>query len=86
WRGRAHKQQAFLLGLHHGAYCVGCCWALMLLMFAVGAGSLGWMLVLAAGLAQIGATEPTKRIITGAVIVVAVVLDTYRSHRARKRS
>ena len=47
WRGRARGRQAFLLGLHHGAYCVGCCWALMLLMFAVGAGSLGWMLVLA---------------------------------------
>ncbi|KGS13436.1 ABC transporter permease, partial [Pseudomonas coronafaciens] len=41
--------------------------------------------VLAAGLAQIGATEPTKRIITGAVIVIAVVLDTYRSHRARRQ-
>lgn len=41
--------------------------------------------VLAAGLAQIGANEPTKRIITGAVIVIAVVLDTYRSHRARGR-
>ncbi|WP_114810916.1 ABC transporter permease [Paraburkholderia kururiensis] len=39
--------------------------------------------VLAAGLAQIGANEPTKRIITGAVIVVAVVLDTYRSRRRR---
>ncbi len=35
--------------------------------------------VLAAGLAQIGANEPTKRMITGAVIVVAVVLDTYRA-------
>ncbi|MFF7709348.1 ABC transporter permease [Pseudomonas sp. NPDC007930] len=40
---------------------------------------------LAAGLAQIGANEPTKRIITGAVIVIAVVLDTYRSYRARQR-
>ena len=39
----------------------------------------------AAGLAQIGATEPTKRIITGAVIVIAVVLDTYRSQRASRR-
>jgi ribose transport system permease protein len=39
--------------------------------------------VLAAGLAQIGANEPTKRIITGGVIVVAVVLDTYRSRRKR---
>lgn len=51
WRGRDHGRHAFLLGLHHGAYCVGCCWALMLLMFAVGAGSLGWMLVLAAVMA-----------------------------------
>src|ERR1700744_218782 len=42
--------------------------------------------VLAAGLAQIGANEPTKRIITGAVIVVAVVVDTYRSHRAKRRA
>jgi ribose transport system permease protein len=40
--------------------------------------------VLAAGLAQIGANEPTKRVITGAVIVVAVVLDTYRSRRAKR--
>ncbi|HKW83479.1 MAG TPA: DUF2182 domain-containing protein, partial [Burkholderiaceae bacterium] len=29
----------------------GCCWALMLLMFAVGTGSLGWMLMLAAVMA-----------------------------------
>ncbi|MBD1553824.1 ABC transporter permease [Pseudomonas typographi] len=41
--------------------------------------------VLAAGLAQVGANEPTKRIITGAVIVIAVVLDTYRTRRARGR-
>lgn len=51
WRGRAQAWQAFLLGAHHGLFCVGCCWALMLLMFAVGAGSLGWMLALAAVMA-----------------------------------
>jgi ribose transport system permease protein len=39
--------------------------------------------VLEAGLAQIGTNEPTKRIVTGAVIVLAVVLDTYRSRRNR---
>ena len=39
--------------------------------------------VLQNGLAQLGATEPTKRIITGAVIVVAVLIDRWRaSHRA----
>lgn len=47
WTGRAPARHAFLLGAHHGLFCVGCCWALMLLMFAVGAGSLGWMLALA---------------------------------------
>lgn len=48
WRGQAQARQAFALGAHHGLFCVGCCWALMLLMFAVGAGNPGWMLVLAA--------------------------------------
>lgn len=47
WRGRRESWHAFLLGVHHGAFCVGCCWALMFLMFAVGMGSIGWMLVLA---------------------------------------
>jgi predicted metal-binding membrane protein len=46
WRGRNEAAQAFRLGSHHGLFCVGCCWSLMLLMFAVGLGSLGWMLVL----------------------------------------
>ncbi len=35
--------------------------------------------VLQNGLAQIGATEPTKRIITGAVIVIAVLIDRWRA-------
>ena len=51
WRGQAQARQAFALGAHHGLFCVGCCWALMLLMFAFGTGSLGWMLVLAAVMA-----------------------------------
>ena len=40
--------------------------------------------VLQVGLAQIGATEPTKRVITGLVIVVAVIADAYR-HRLSVR-
>ena len=51
WRGHAQARQAFTLGAHHGLFCVGCCWALMLLMFALGTGSLGWMLLLAAVMA-----------------------------------
>ena len=51
WRGRRDAWQAFLLGLHHGLFCVGCCWTLMLLMVAVGLGSFGWMLILGAVMA-----------------------------------
>jgi predicted metal-binding membrane protein len=51
WRGQAPARHAFALGAHHGLFCVGCCWALMLLMFAIGTGSLGWMLLLAAVMA-----------------------------------
>ena len=40
--------------------------------------------VLEAGLAQVGASEPSKRIITGCVIVVAVIVDTLRQRRAGK--
>ena len=38
--------------------------------------------VLEAGLAQIGVSDPSKRIITGCVIVVAVIIDTVRQRRA----
>ncbi len=31
------------MGLIHGAFCVGCCWLLMLLPFAAGVMNLGWM-------------------------------------------
>lgn len=39
---------AWSLGLRHGVLCVGCCWALMLIMFASGVASLLWMLALTA--------------------------------------
>jgi predicted metal-binding membrane protein len=51
WRGRREAAHAFQLGVRHGLFCVGCCWSLMLLMFAVGVGNLGWMLVLGAFMA-----------------------------------
>ncbi|HYZ29302.1 MAG TPA: DUF2182 domain-containing protein [Thermoleophilaceae bacterium] len=39
---------AFRLGAVHGAWCVGCCWALMAALFALGVMSLGWMAFIAA--------------------------------------
>ncbi|MGH7268386.1 MAG: DUF2182 domain-containing protein [Candidatus Rokuibacteriota bacterium] len=46
WQGRDEKRRAFDLGFDNGVFCVGCCWALMLLMFLVGVHYLGWMLIL----------------------------------------
>lgn len=40
--------------------------------------------VLQSGLAQIGASEPAKRVVTGAVIVVAVIADAYRQRHLRR--
>ena len=39
---------AFQMGLSHGAFCVGCCWALMICGFALGLMSLKWMATLTA--------------------------------------
>jgi predicted metal-binding membrane protein len=38
----------FRLGARHGAFCVGCCWALMLVAFALGMANLIWMALLTA--------------------------------------
>jgi predicted metal-binding membrane protein len=38
---------ALLMGLQHGGFCLGCCWALMLLLFAGGVMHLGWILGIA---------------------------------------
>ena len=46
WSGGDEAVQAVRLGADHGLFCVGCCCSLMLLMFGVGAGNIGWMLVL----------------------------------------
>ena len=39
---------AVRMGIEHGAYCVGCCWGLMVILFALGVMSLFWMAVIAA--------------------------------------
>jgi predicted metal-binding membrane protein len=51
WHGRRPSREAFRVGLDHGLFCVGCCWALMLVMFVVGMGNLGWMFIVAAAMA-----------------------------------
>jgi len=80
WRGRQPGWEALRLGTHHGAFCVGCCWAIMLLMFVVGTGNVGWMLVLGAVMAVEKNTPWGRRLsrplgvvlVTWGVVIVAV--------------
>ncbi|HEY6379203.1 MAG TPA: DUF2182 domain-containing protein [Candidatus Dormibacteraeota bacterium] len=40
---RRGTEAALRTGLRHGAFCLGCCWALMLVAFAAGVANLAWM-------------------------------------------
>jgi predicted metal-binding membrane protein len=46
WNSEGLRRQALSAGIRHGLFCVGCCWALMLLMLPLGASNLAWMLLL----------------------------------------
>jgi predicted metal-binding membrane protein len=64
------------MGARHGAWCVGCCWALMASLFALGVMSLVWM-ALVAGLIAIEKLIPSRRAAiygTAGVLVVLGVL------------
>ena len=43
----AGPRRALITGLRHGLYCVGCCWALMGLLFVTGVMNLLWVLIIA---------------------------------------
>ena len=64
---------AFRMGVGNGAWCVGCCWALMASLFALGVMSVTWMAVVA-GLIAMEKTIPWRRVATYATTTVLVVL------------
>jgi predicted metal-binding membrane protein len=45
---RSGRAGALRMGVRHGAWCLGCCWALMAALFALGVMSLAWMALIAA--------------------------------------
>lgn len=61
WRDGAAG--ALRMGAKNGAWCVGCCWALMASLFALGVMSVSWMAVVA-GLIAIEKTLPWRRFVT----------------------
>ncbi len=64
---------ALRLGVEHGTWCVSCCWALMIALFALGVMSLGWMAVVGAFIA-LEKMFPWQRFANRAVAVALVVI------------
>ncbi|MGE3787511.1 MAG: DUF2182 domain-containing protein [Nitrospirales bacterium] len=70
---------AFRLGLHHGAFCLGCCWALMGLLFVGGVMNLFWiagmtMFVFLEKVLPVHVFGPQWRWLSGAVLILSGVV------------
>ena len=71
WReGRSGAAQ---MGARHAAWCLGCCWALMAALFALGVMSVAWMALVAA-LIAFEKTVPWRQVATWATAAVLLVL------------
>lgn len=70
---RAGAVGGLKMGLRHGAWCIGCCWALMASLFALGVMSLAWM-ALVAGLIAFEKLIPSRRAATYGTAAVLLVL------------
>jgi predicted metal-binding membrane protein len=70
---REGRRGAFLMGAKNGAWCVGCCWALMASLFALGVMSVPWM-AFVAGLIAVEKTLPWRRPVTYGTAVVLLAL------------
>jgi predicted metal-binding membrane protein len=64
---------AVRMGAGHGAWCVGCCWALMASLFALGLMSIGWMAFIAA-LITVEKTLPWKQVATYGTAAILLCL------------
>ena len=71
WRGG--RTGAIRMGMRNGAWCVGCCWALMASLFALGVMSVVWM-AFVAGLIALEKTLPRRRVATYGTTAILFVL------------
>ena len=76
---REGRLGAFQMGLRHGAYCLGCCWALFAVLVAAGVMSVAWMLLLtlivfAEKVLPLG--ERASRVVGAAFILLGLTVAT----------
>jgi predicted metal-binding membrane protein len=67
WRGAAE------MGAEHATWCLGCCWAMMAALFALGVMSLTWMAVVG-GLIALEKTVPWRRTVTWGAALLLLAL------------
>jgi predicted dithiol-disulfide oxidoreductase (DUF899 family) len=72
---RDSRSGAFAMGLRSGQWCLGCSWALMAALFALGVMSLTWMALIAGlvALEKVGPRAPAARVLTAGVLLVLAV-------------
>jgi predicted metal-binding membrane protein len=70
---RSGRTGALRMGARHGAWCIGCCWALMASLFALGVMSVVWMAVVA-GLIAFEKLIPSHRAATYVTAAILLVL------------
>jgi len=70
------RSGAVRMGMRNGAWCVGCCWALMASLFALGVMSITWMAVVA-GLIAAEKTVPWRRVATYGTAAILLVLGVF---------
>lgn len=70
---RDGREGALRMGIEHGAWCLGCCWALMTALFALGAMSVAWMMLISALIAAERLLPWRKLATTGAAALLAAV-------------
>jgi predicted metal-binding membrane protein len=75
-RGRPGRLGSVRLGVGHGAYCVGCCTGLMLVLFALGVMSLVWMAGVAAAI-LVEKTLPSGESFARLLAVVFIALGVW---------
>ncbi|MBV9196931.1 MAG: DUF2182 domain-containing protein [Solirubrobacterales bacterium] len=72
-RWRDGRLGALAMGSGHASWCLGCCWALMAALFALGIMSLVWMAFVAA-LIALEKTLPWRRVATGSTAAILALL------------
>jgi predicted metal-binding membrane protein len=78
WRNGAAG--ALRMGLRHGAFCVGCCWMLMALLFVAGAMNLAWLAAITAFVLLEKATPWGRAIasVSGVALIAGALVIAFR--------